>query len=136
MSVEFSGQITTSGAGLCPARTALASAAVAAAWLAVTVVARSWSGRFRECGTLPWIVATTALGPGPGTQTRARLPTSTNGAASAARTRVPTLARTLRPLACDAAWLAAERKGRASAVRIVMAREARPAPDRASRNVR
>src|SRR5262252_3234925 len=84
MSVEFSGQITRSGAGLRPARTWRVSAIVAAAWLAVTVVARSCLGRFRACGTLPWTAATTAVGPGPGVQRHARSPASATATATTA----------------------------------------------------
>src|SRR6185437_3864497 len=98
MSVEFSGQITTSGAGRRPARTAAASVNVAAAWLAVTVVARSWSGRVRECGTFPWMVATTAEWLRPGACLHARLPESTRPVTSTASAVAATVRRRLRSL--------------------------------------
>src|ERR1022692_3292033 len=64
---------------------------VAAAWLAVTVVARSRFGRFRRCGTLPCTVATIAVGPGPGVVAGIRLPAS--AAPTAATASAPAVRR-------------------------------------------
>src|SRR6185437_2136344 len=93
-----SGQITTSGAGRRPARTAAASVNVAAAWLAVTVVARSWSGRVRECGTFPWMVATTAEWLRPGACLHTRFPESTRPVTSTASAVAATVRRRFRSL--------------------------------------
>src|SRR5260370_39101118 len=59
--VEFSGQITTSGAGRWPALTCAASPAVAAAWFCVITVSLNSVGRFRACGTSPCTAATVAV---------------------------------------------------------------------------
>ena len=63
MSVEFSGQTTRSGAGRCPAATALASFSVAVAWLTVTTqsLPSCAASEARTRGTLPWMAATTAV---------------------------------------------------------------------------
>src|SRR5215472_6868625 len=94
MSVEFSGQITTAGAGRLPAATCFASETVAAAWFSVTVLARSRFGRLRACGTFPCTVAITAVGPGPDGGDHTRLPASTAATTTAASTAaVATLTR-------------------------------------------
>ena len=65
-------------------RTCAASCSVAAAWFAVTVVARSRSGRFLACGTSPWMAATVAAGVPAGTgSTGSRPPARASPAAPA-----------------------------------------------------
>src|SRR5215472_11055450 len=131
MSVEFSGQITRSGAGRKPARTWAANAIVAAAWFLVTVVARSCLGRFRACGTLPWTAATTAVGPGPGVQRQIRLPAS--APATAATVATAARARGWRKRARRLPTLVAAR-GRDQPSSVIT-RYARQAPASATTNV-
>ena len=61
---------------------------MAAAWLSVTVEARSRPDRLRACGTFPWTAATTAVGvPGGCWSTGSRAPTSASPAAPANASR-------------------------------------------------
>src|SRR5215470_17924436 len=102
---------------------------VAAAWFSVTVLARSRFGRLRACGTFPCTVATTAVGPGPDGGDHTRLPASTAATTTAAVTAaVATLTRS--------AGRAADPGAAPQASPDLMARKARHAPARASRNVR
>ena len=90
MSEEFSGQRTTSGRGVRPARTSSARRRVCATWLSST--ARRWALKSRPArGTLPWIAATVAVGPGVSALTDGHTARPATGPRSTA-TRAPAIA--------------------------------------------
>src|SRR5215469_4986942 len=99
MSVEFSGQITRSGARREPPLTCAANCSVAAAWFSVTIVSWTCFANVPARGTLPCTAATSAAGleaphwpAGRAAPARAR-PTAA-ARASAGTTRRPTAADT------------------------------------------